>query len=394
MLSWEYPPLIVGGLGRHVDALSRALVAAGHDVRVVSRGDADLADGSREGVAVYRSALDPINLNFATETLLSWSQVNEHALTRAALGMLGDWRPDVIHAHDWLVAQTAITVSQFTGAPIVTTVHATEAGRNMGWLATDLNRGIHSLERWLTHSSSRVIVCSDFMRDEVAAHLDLPALQVEVIGNGIDLGPWRQDRRQDRKAAEAMRDQFAADGPLLVFAGRLMHAKGAQTAIAALPRLRRRFPGVRLVIAGTGPYEPDLREAARRVSSLVKWAGFLSENELAALFGAADVAVVPSLYEPFGLVALEAAACQTPLAVADTGGLRDLVQPGQTGLRFTPDDPASLASAVSTLLHEPTEAARMARRARRIVARDYSWETVARQTSALYQRITQASARN
>lgn len=383
MLTWEYPPLIVGGLGRHVDALSRTLVAQGHDVRVVTRGEPDITDGVRDGVRVYRSATDPLDIGFATETLLSWSQVNEHSLTRAALEVVRDWRPDVVHAHDWLVAQTAATIGQVTGAPIVATIHATEAGRNMGWLASPLNRGIHSIERWLTHRSERVIVCSTFMRDEVSGIFEIPPTAVDVIGNGIDLGGWRRNP----KSAAVAREQYAGTGPLIVFAGRLMHAKGAQTAIAALPRLRRSHPGLRLAIAGTGPYEADLRVAARRLGRAVQWVGFVEDSELASLLAAADVAVIPSLYEPFGLVALEAAALGTPLAVADTGGLRDLVEPGRTGERFTPDSPAALAAAVEALLADPARAAAMARRGRRRIASHYTWGAVAQQTASVYAEV-------
>src|SRR5690242_10826814 len=132
-MSWEYPPLVVGGLGRHVEALARQLAASGHDVRVVTRGEGDaVSDETRDGLRVRRAAVDPIAIDFTTETLLAWTQASEHALVRAALPWVRRWRPDVVHAHDWLVAQSAITVAEATGAPLVTTVHATEAGRHQG----------------------------------------------------------------------------------------------------------------------------------------------------------------------------------------------------------------------------------------------------------------------
>jgi glycogen(starch) synthase len=173
---------------------------------------------------------------------------------------------------------------------------------------------------------------------------------------------------------------------MIVFSGRLVHEKGVQVALAALRALKRDYPGIRLVIAGSGPYEATLRERARSLGVVrsVRWAGFLSDEELRALVGAADAVVVPSLYEPFGLVALEAAAAGVPLAVADVGGLRDLVEPGVTGTRFTADDPVALAAAVSELLAHPRTAAAMARTATARVATEFSWRAVAADTAKIY----------
>ncbi|MBN9618929.1 MAG: glycogen/starch synthase, partial [Actinobacteria bacterium] len=176
MLSWEYPPLVVGGLGRHVEALARELAATGHDVRVVTRGgEAAPSPGEvRDGVRVVRAAADPLAIDFTTETLLAWSQAAEHSLLRAALPLVRRWRPDVIHAHDWLVAQTAVTLAEATRAPLVVTLHATEAGRHQGWLPAPLNRAIHSVERWLARRADEVLTCSETMRDEATRLFELP----------------------------------------------------------------------------------------------------------------------------------------------------------------------------------------------------------------------------
>ena len=384
MLSWEYPPLIVGGLGRHVGALSRHLAAAGHDVRVVSRGGTDLPDGRYDGVSVRRAAIDPIDLNFTTESLLAWSQAFEHTLVRAALPVVRDWCPDVIHAHDWLVTQSAVTLAEVTGRPIVATIHATESGRHQGWLPAPLNRAVHSVERWLVGEAAQVITCSSFMHDEVRRLFDVSAGRVDVVPNGLEADAWTVP--ESVRAAARARFGGGDHGPLLVFAGRLVHEKGLHTALAALSRLRRAFPGARLIVAGTGPLEDELRATARPLGDGVQWAGFLPEHDLAALFAAADAVLVPSLYEPFGLTALEAAAAGAPLAVADTGGLRDLVQPGVTGMRFTPDDPRDLACAVARLLGDRRAARRMAARAQLAVRRERTWSAVATHTADVYAR--------
>lgn len=380
ILSWEFPPLVVGGLGRHVGALSRSLVAAGHEVRVVTRGDSAAAMTSVvDGVRVTRAAVDPIDVSFTTESLLSWSFGHEHALLRAALPLVREWQPDVVHAHDWLTAQSGITLAATTGAPLVVTMHATERGRHRGWLSSPLNRAIHSVERWQVRSADEVIVCSRAMQAEVGDGLDTDQDRIVVVPNGVDVDAWRAPRR---RAAE-MRTGLGA-GPLVMLAARLVHEKGGQDLIAAMPAVRRRHPGARLIIAGSGPHEDELRADARRRRVPVTWVGFVPDDELAVLLAAADVAVVPSLYEPFGLIALEAQAAGTAVVASDVGGLADLVVDGCTGLLVPPGQPRALAAALDQLLADPALRASLARRARRRVRREFTWAAVAESTAAVY----------
>jgi glycogen(starch) synthase len=386
MLSWEYPPLVVGGLGRHVEALARELVAEGHDVRVVTRGAAPVGGTeTRDGVRIIRAAVDPIAIDFTTESLLAWSQVAEHALLRAALPVVKRWRPEVVHAHDWLVAQTAITVSESVGAPLVATLHASEAGRHHGWLPRPLNLAIHSLERWLAQRAAAVITCSTTMRDEAATLYELPIAKLSIVPNGIEATRWTAPAR----AKSSARSRIGGDGPLLVFAGRLVHEKGVQTLLRAVRTLRATHPTLRLALAGTGVHEATLHAQARRLRIVraVEWLGFVPEPELPALFGAADIAVVPSLYEPFGIVALEAAVAGTALVVADTGGLRDLAAAGVAAASFPAGDADALAEAIDALLADPATAARSAARAARIVRRDYTWQTVGTRTAGVYRSV-------
>jgi glycogen(starch) synthase len=385
MLSWEYPPVMVGGLGRHVHALAEAQAAAGHQVSVVTRH----ADGAPyeelvNGVRVVRVPEDPPVFPFATE-LLSWTMAFNHALTRAALRVAEEQPPEVVHAHDWLVAHAAATVKHHLALPLVATVHATEAGRHQGWLPGPTNRAIHSVEWWLTYEARRVVACSSYMRWEVTRLFDLPPEKVDVIGNGVVLGHW--DTEPEPVAAARAR-YAGAGGPLVLFAGRLVYEKGVHDLLRAMPRLRRRHPGIRLVVAGTGTHDEQLREQARtlRLGRSVTFTGYVPEVDLAAVAAAADCAVVPSIYEPFGLVALEAAAAGTPLVVADVGGLRELVEHGITGLRFTPGDVAALADSVSALLSDEVLARRMSRSARAVLAERYSWTSIAEQTVSCYRR--------
>src|SRR5438477_2191900 len=388
MLSWEYPPVLVGGLGRHVHALATSLAAAGHQVTVVTRhaGDAPL-DEVREGVRVVRAPEDPPTFPLATPSLLAWTMAFNHSLTRAGLHATATETFDLIHAHDWLVTHTAVTLRDHLGIPLVATVHATEAGRHQGWLPEEMNRTIHTVEYWLGHEAARVITCSAYMRWEVSHLLDLPAGNITVIPNGVDAPVWEAAPR----AVAHARARFAGDGPMLGFAGRLVYEKGVQHVIHALPELRRRYPGLRLVVAGDGPYKPELQaEVSRlRLEQTVHFAGFVG-NDLPATFAASDTVVVPSIYEPFGMVALEAAAAGAPLAVAATGGLNEIVEPGITGMTFPARDPGALAGAVSTLLADQVSARRMARRARAMVERRYGWGSIAQRTADAYRQAQPA----
>ncbi|TCB97113.1 glycosyltransferase family 1 protein [Micromonospora zingiberis] len=383
MLSWEYPPVLVGGLGRHVHALSVALAAAGHQVTVVTRhADGAPLEEHLDGVRILRAAEDPVTFPLATNSLLAWTMAFNHTLTRTALHAADTGEFDVVHAHDWLVAHTAITVAEHLHLPLVTTMHATEAGRHQGWLPEEMNRTIHGVEHWLSNASTRLIACSGYMRDQVTTLFDVPEHQVEVVPNGVDDRAWRARPR----AVASARARFAGDGPLIGYAGRLVYEKGVQHLVDAVPQLRERHPGLRVLIAGDGPYRGELEERIQQLGlgGTVRFAGFLDNTQLPAVLGATDATVVPSLYEPFGMVALEAAAAGAPLAVARTGGLAEIVEPGVTGVTFPHSDPPALASAVGQLIGDEVFARRVARQARSMVGQRYGWATIAARTAESY----------
>jgi glycogen(starch) synthase len=384
MLSWEYPPVMYGGLGRHAHALAEALAGAGHEVTVVTQHAPDAAyDEVVNGVRVIRVPADPPLV--PRDDLLAWVMSLNHSLGRAATQIATRSPFDVVHAHDWVVAHAAAAVKSASGLPLVATMHATEAGRHQGWLPGALSKAIHTTEWWLTFEARRVITCSSHMRWEITRLFDLPPDSVDVVPNGIRLDTWHVP---EQRALEARRQWAAGDAPLIAYTGRLEYEKGVHTLLQAIPRLRRRLPGVRLVLAGTGTHEHELRALARslRLGRAVTFAGFLDHDDLAVLAAAADVAVVPSIYEPFGIVALEAAAAGTPLVVADTGGLREIVEHGITGLRFAPGDIGALAAAVTSVLSDEVLARRLGRDAREVLTRDYAWSTVAARTAAVYAR--------
>lgn len=387
MLSWEYPPVVVGGLGRHVHALATHLTALGHEVVVLCRQDAGTdalthptADVVHEGVRVIRVAEDPTHLTFEKD-LVAWTLAMGHGLIRAGLRLLSSWRPDVVHAHDWLVTHPAIALADTAAVPLVATIHATEAGRHSGWLSQPLNQQIHSVEWWLANRADAVITCSASMRAEVAQLFEVS--DISVIHNGISPRGWRPPAG----AVRAARARYSVDGaPVVVYFGRLEWEKGVHDLLAALPRVRRAFPGTRLVVAGQGRQASALVEQARklRVRRSVDFVGHLPDRSLVALLAAADVVVLPSRYEPFGIVALEAAAAGAPLVASTAGGLAELVVDGETGLSVTPGDVEGIAGAVRAVLTDPAGAARRARAAKARLGAEFDWRGIAEQTAEVY----------
>ena len=396
-LSWEYPPVVYGGLGRHVHAIAVEQARAGHDVVVISHigieaeesgVDTRSVDQVIEGVRVVRVNRDAPAVSFSAQTLLGWVGGLTSAMARAAFSIARESPIDVLHAHDWLTAHAASIVRGGLGAtgqrvPWVHTIHATEAGRHQGWLPGDLSHAIHSIEGWSVHSADAVIVCSQHMRWEVERLFGYA--DPVVIPNGVDVSSILVDIKQ--------RDEIRAryGNCLIVHTGRLEWEKGAHTLIEALPRLRRSFPDVQCVIAGRGSRSDALVELARRkrVASRVHIRGWLAEPELRALVAAADVAVVPSLYEPFGIVALEAAAVKTPVVAARVGGLTEFLDDDRHGFGFKPGDPLSLADAVRRCVADRQEADARVDRAHQYVSAQHGWSAIAERTVQEYARATQ-----
>ncbi|MCG5434364.1 glycosyltransferase family 4 protein [Mycobacterium sp. MYCO198283] len=379
LVSWEYPPVVIGGLGRHVHHLATELAAAGHDVCVLSRRPTGTdpathptTDTRREGVRVVAAAEDPHAFTFSDD-LMAWTLAMGHAMVRAALAAA--FRPDVVHAHDWLVAHPALTLAEFHGVPLVSTLHATEAGRHAGWISGAVSRQVHALESWLARSSDALIACSQSMRAEIADLFgpDLP--RVTVIPNGIDVAGWPFALRRPRT------------GPArLLFVGRLEYEKGVHDAIAALAQVRRTHPGTTLTIAGAGTQRDWLVDKARKhkVHSSVRFVGQLDQPALLAALHSHDGAVLPSFYEPFGIVALEAAAAGCPLVVSDVGGLGEAVVHGHTGLCAPPKDIGALAAAIRELLDDPDAAQQRAVAARDRLTAEFAWPSVAQRTAEVY----------
>jgi glycogen(starch) synthase len=242
MLSWEYPPHHVGGLGRHVCHLSRALARLGVRVTVVTRSpDGRGAVWDDEGVKVVTApAYDLHPPDFVT-----WAAQFNVSLMEAVVGNLSAGDFDLVHAHDWIVAYAARALKYSWGVPLVGTIHATEQGRQNG-IHNPLQQHISETEWWLCYQACRVVTCSQYMKDEVVRVFGVPGDKVRVIPNGISPS-WFDLTRSP------------AQRPLVIFVGRLVPEKGPQTLVESMPSVLSEFPEARLVIAGDWPLEDDIR---------------------------------------------------------------------------------------------------------------------------------------
>jgi glycogen(starch) synthase len=388
ILSWEYPPLIEGGLARHVRKLSEAMVERDVEVHVLTRGGEE--SPAREvfnGVVVHRirEPKRPTDLG----EFVTWVERMNSDMLAAGVELGDRYEFDLVHGHDWLVANACDHLAKRFEAPLVTTIHATEYGRHQGWVDKHPQTYIHGVERWITNRSQRVIACSHYMREQIVDIFGVAEKRISVIPNGIDPDDLQA---QSPAELERLRSEFAApEEKLVLLIGRLVYEKGFQLALEAMPRVIAEAPGTRFLVAGSGTHEAELHRQAEELGLMEHgtFLGWIGDDVLHSLYRIADLTVVPSIYEPFGLVALEAMASGCPCIVADTGGLREVVVHEEGGLRFRADDPEALAEVAIRVLSDDELGRRLVAEAYEHLRR-FDWGDVAEQTAAVYAELAGA----
>ena len=385
IVSWEYPPLIEGGLARHVRKLSEALVERGVEVHVLTRGGEASEAGEKSGGVHIHRIVEPERPSDLAE-FVTWVERMNSDMLAAGVDLGDRIEFDVVHGHDWLVASACDHLARRFGCPLVTTIHATEYGRHQGWVDKHPQSHIHGVERWIANRSDRVITCSEFMRDQVIDVFGAEPGRVEVIHNGIDPEDLPE---ADPRMLRELRAEFAEpDDKLILLIGRLVYEKGFQLALEAMPRVIEEMPGTRFLVAGSGTHEEELHRLAGDLGLMDHgtFLGWIGDDVLASLYRIADLTVVPSIYEPFGLVALEAMASECPCIAADTGGLREVVPLEGAGLRFRASDPEDLADAAIEVLADEDLSRRMVQEGLAHI-RSFDWADVAGKTEALYRSL-------
>ena len=364
--------------------LGSALAGAGHDVVVLTVADrpAELRATPPEGVRVLRTLVDLPWLP-PSEAVTRIASAN-HAVTKIGSRLVGDlegWEPDIVHAHDWQLGWAADSLAARYDVPFVLTMHGTERVRHGGQLPLGHPTDINSIEWWLAFQADRMISPTRFIVEQLITGFELADDHVTHIPNGIDPEQWRPAHRFSTPPTPRP--------PLVVSWGRVQYEKGFQVLARAMHELRGRVPDVEGVIAGRGSYLPELQTQVdvEGVSDILSLPGYLDDTDLRRLVHRAGCVVIPSLYEPFGIVALEALAAGAPLIVARTGGLAELVADTDSGVTFEPGNPDDLADAIEQVLTNSELATLLVANARDLVERKYAWTAIARSTSDLYAEV-------
>jgi glycogen synthase len=393
MLSWEYPPNVVGGLGKHVSELIPALARRGIEVHLVT---------PQQGVDQTRDVLDHVTIHkigvaspftgfpdFYTEATCANAAL-QHACEQI---VNADGPFDLIHNHDWLTSFAATALKHQFKLPMIATIHATERGRGRGTLQGEQAHRINAAEWRLSFEAWRVICCAQYMARELQLYFNTPADKVDVIPNGIDPSPFRA---LDGLDLAAFRAHYALpEEKIVLYVGRVVAEKGVEVLVRAVPNVIAALPHAKFIIAGKGPELEHLRRLAAelQLGDSVRFVGFISDPERDQLYKVADCAVFPSLYEPFGIVALEAMAACTPVVVSEVGGLREVVRHAETGITIYPNNPESCAWGIIHTLQHPEWARQRVENAYREVLTIYNWDTVAGQTAEVYARVVAERAR-
>jgi len=382
VLAWEFPPRIVGGIARHVSELYPEIVKLGHEIHLltVEFGQAPAYEVV-DGIRVHRVLVENSH-NFWHWVVNMNDSMGQHG----GKLLLEDGPFDIIHAHDWLVGDAAIALKHTFKIPLVATIHATEYGRHNG-LHTGIQHYISSKEQLLAHNAWRVIVCTNYMRLEVERALRSPWNKIDVVYNGISAE--KKQRPSDFDHWQ-FRRRFAGDRERIVYyVGRMTYEKGISVLLNAAPRVIQAMGNsVKFVLIGGGNVEPLKQQAWHLgIWDHCYFTGFMSDHDLDQFQTIADCAVFPSLYEPFGIVALESFASRVPVVVSDAGGLPEVVRHTKTGIVTQSGNSDSVTWGILEVLKHPGYAQWLIDNAYADLDIRFRWDKLAKQAEAVYGRV-------
>lgn len=403
--SWEFPPTIWGGLGTFATELSQKQVSLGNHVTVfaLNEGNTNPCTEKWNGVEVYRPKVIDFSsclTLFANQDVRSWgshfkffSDVVSYNLSSASqlintVVKTNDKSYDIIDGHDWLGIIGGMIAKKELHLPLIFHIHSTETGRSLG----GGSQTIKNIEYEGGQTADGIITVSHAMKNELE-HLGFPARKIHVCWNGVDPEKYNPDRLTPQ-AILTLRKKYGinSDEIMLFFVGRLVQVKGVDKLLQAMPLVLKDFPKTKLVILGVGDMEAEIRKMIQDnglQQKILLRNEFVSEEERILHYAASDVVVLPSLYEPFGIVCTEAMSMGKPVVVGarGTNGMREQVIPSgehQCGRHINPFDPADIAWGIKQLLESKEQRIHMGYNARKLVLQKFSWDIIAQKTSEIY----------
>jgi glycosyltransferase involved in cell wall biosynthesis len=385
-LATEFPPAQGYGLGRYAYEHSRALARAGVEVEVICNNfDGNAESYEVDGVRVHNT---PYVVPFSCyDWVGDVLQKKVTLLARAAQRVRSNGGFDLLQVNDWLAASAAKVLKEVYGLPLVVTMHDTQIGKTFG--QPDAGGAyVAQMERWLCELADAVTANSHFLRNELISAYGVPAGKIAVTGCGVEAASFTTGGDP-----ELFKRLFCEPGETLVaFVGRLVMNKGPHMLLEAAGRILAVCPRTRFAFVGEGPARPDLERRTQELglAGRVAFYGHLRGAVLSTFYHAADVVVVPSLYEPLGLVALEAMAAGTPVVASATGGLAEIVEDGHTGLLVPPNDAQALAAAVVRLQFDPHLRSCLAESGPESTRQGFTWDRVAKATCEVYRAMLSA----
>ncbi len=412
VLVYEYPPKIVGGLGTYAAEITRKFVLLDHDVSVFTMNDDAGSLPTRElwrGIEIHR----PMDIDVSdslpdviAEDVKKWGRgiqlfskilVYNYLSASKLINELirrEEFKYDIVVAHDWLSVIGGVAVKKETGLPFVFHVHSTEKGRTLG----NGSEVVSNIEFRGGQMADLVITVSHAMRDELIS-LGFPADKIQVCHNGVDPEKYCPEHVDKEKVSE-IKQKYGLnnDDLMILFIGRLVGVKGIDKLIQAMPQVLEKIPNAKLVILGLGEMRDFLEKLVQKLKlqDVVKFCfEFVPEEDRIAHYAACDVAVFPSLYEPFGIVALEAMSMEKPVVVGATGvsGMREVVVPSgpdQCGFHINPNDPADIAWGIINAVQDTQKKTQLGKNGRKRVLQQFTWDSVAKRTVQLYENLIES----
>ncbi len=387
-ISWEFPPHMVGGIGKHVADLLPILsgiVVDGApltiDLLTPAYGGGAPVEQINEYCTIYRVEMPAVDVLDHYNSVIA----NNSYFVDYALAQLAQHSYDLLHIHEWLTGVAGIALKHKWRLPLLATIHGTERGRHQGYLSSHTSQQINQLEWQICYEAWRVIVCSQFMCEELQQYFAVPPNKVDVIPNGVNTSLGLDCTEME---LNNLRWRYAPNRErLLFFVGRVVYEKGIQVLLRAMPRILAKYPNTKLLIAGKNGQKMWPLAYELNVEQSIEFLGFISDRDRDCIYRIVDAAVFPSLYEPFGIVALEAMACHCNVIASHVGGLCEVVEHLRNGLTVYPNDPLSVVWAVDQLFSNPATAKRWQEYAQQHTLPHFQWSGIAAKTAALYQRL-------